>query len=155
MIKSPSASIRGLDATKERMEREREEWVSALQSRNANNKNNNVKLVLSISGWADRPFNHGVKGANALYHHWTVSGANCGHISLSGSPGWPTIWPAGAAPWLNADKVPVRGGLSCGRQTLSETESSLVLKPPTGPPRFRLSLISLPLGLCWRTGEPL
>lgn len=154
MIKSPSASIRGLDATKEGMEREREEWVSALQSRNANNNNNNVKLVLSISGWADRPFNHGVKGANALYHHWTVSGANCGHISLSGSPGWPTIWPAGAAPWLNADKVPVRGGLSCGRQTLSETESSLVLKPPTGPPRFSLSHLSPPWAVLKNRGAP-
>lgn len=35
---------------KKGMEGEEEEWVSALQSRNANNNNNNVKLVLSIGG---------------------------------------------------------------------------------------------------------
>lgn len=139
-------------------------WVSALQSRDGNVNNNNVKLVLSISGWVGRPFNHGVKGANALYHHWTVSGANCGHISLSGSPGWPTIWPAGAPPWLNADKVPVTGGLSCeparetdtkwNRAPSSSTPPTHSLQPPErtfcGPARFHLS----PLAFTKLQGSP-
>lgn len=86
-------------------------WVHYNQG-TGNDNNNNVKLVLSISEWVGRPFNHGLKGANALYHHWTVSRANCGHISLSASLGWPTIWPARAPAWLNADKVAVTAGLS-------------------------------------------
>lgn len=48
---------------------------------------NNVRSVVSISGGQGRPFNHGLRGAEPLYHHWTVSRANCGYISLS-------LWPA-------------------------------------------------------------
>lgn len=47
---------------------------------------NNVRSVVSISGGLGRPFNHGLRGAEPLYHHWTVSRANCGYISLSPWP---------------------------------------------------------------------
>lgn len=47
---------------------------------------NNVRSVVSISGGLGRPFNHGLRGAQPLYHHWTVSRANCGYISLSPWP---------------------------------------------------------------------
>lgn len=47
---------------------------------------NNARSVVSISGGLGRPFNHGLRGAQPLYHHWTVSRANCGYISLSPWP---------------------------------------------------------------------
>lgn len=47
---------------------------------------NNVRSVVSISGGLGSPFNHGLRGAEPLYHHWTVSRANCGYISLSPWP---------------------------------------------------------------------
>ena len=60
---------------------------------------NNVRSVVSISGGQGRPFNHGLRGAEPLYHHWTVSRANCGYISLS-------PWPAHRNDRLTCCKVP-------------------------------------------------
>ena len=47
---------------------------------------NNGRSVVSISDGPGRLFNHGPTGTGPLYHHWTVSRANCGYISLSLQP---------------------------------------------------------------------
>lgn len=54
---------------------------------------NNGRSVVSISDGPGRLFNHGPRGTGPLYHHWTVSRANCGYISLSLQPARCNDWP--------------------------------------------------------------